>query len=321
VQHEISKGTSGPLAKKTNQAWRDLEKASEKVNKCIDEKVKYDSVKQGPGRPPELNKKIESALRNETEALKTVNTAQAHQKSMKEAVKEISNTYHPVDIKTGELKKTEDVSESLNQCFGKIETIAAEARLTEKSLKRIKKAGKVVISMVATIFFFHMIMQRKVEALDLPPVIKRIVIKKMIPAYYLSTASKKAKSADERHRLKRKSEEILSSIKGIRDSFPGMTHEEWDVIETVANDCSEVFQRSSSCVEGRNGQLALRHHSFHRLSNRKLSALTDVHNFFIRRKDNTTAAERFFDSKPKDVFEFLLENMDLPMRPAKKRAA
>jgi hypothetical protein len=32
-------------------------------------------------------------------------------------------------------------------------------------------------------------------------------------------------------------------------------------------------------VEGRNGQLALRHHSLHRLREQKLAALTTVHNY------------------------------------------
>src|SRR5207244_1698121 len=68
-------------------------------------------------------------------------------------------------------------------------------------------------------------------------------------------------------------------------------------IEEVAQHCAELFQRSSSCVEGRNGQLSLRHHSLRRLSGRKLSVLTTLHNYFLRRADRTTAAERFFDSK------------------------
>ncbi len=53
-------------------------------------------------------------------------------------------------------------------------------------------------------------------------------------------------------------------------------------------------------------KLSLRHHSLHRLSNRKLSALTAVHNYFIRRPDRTTAAERFFGTKPREMFDFLL---------------
>ena len=92
------------------------------------------------------------------------------------------------------------------------------------------------------------------------------------------------------------------------------------LVETVAQECAEVFQRSSSCVEGRNGYLALWHHSLHRLSQRKLEALTTVHNFFIKRTNGATAAERFFDVKPRDLFEWVLERVDLPGRPAQKRS-
>ncbi len=147
------------------------------------------------------------------------------------------------------------------------------------------------------------------------------MFEKLIPAFYLRHASSKAKAADDRHRLQKKSEEILFSLKCMQDPFSGVTPEELTVIETVAEECASLFQRSSSCVEGRNGQLSLRHHSFHRLSDRKLKALTAVHNFFIKRKDGTTAAERFFDIKPRAMFEFLLENMNITGRPAQKRKA
>jgi len=62
VQHEIVKGTSGPLSKKIRQAEKNLEKASEKVNRCIDKKVAYDSKKTTPGRPPQFDKKIKKRL-------------------------------------------------------------------------------------------------------------------------------------------------------------------------------------------------------------------------------------------------------------------
>ena len=91
------------------------------------------------------------------------------------------------------------------------------------------------------------------------------------------------------------------------------------LIETVALECATLFQRSSSCVEGRNGYLALLHHSLHRISDRKLATLTTVHNFFVKRSDGSTPAERFFGSKPRDLFEWILEEVDLPGRPAQKR--
>ncbi len=322
VQHEIVKGTSGPLAKKTKKAEQELEKASEEVNRCIDKKVKYDSKEfHRPGRPPQFNKKIENALLKETEALQTLDTAESHQARMKQAVHKIGDIYHPVDLEYGKLKGTEDIAKSLNQCFAEIEAVATEAKLSERSLKRIKKAKNVVVDMVATIAFFYLTIQRKVEALSLPPALKMIMFDKLIPAFYLRQASNKATNADDRHRLQKKSEEILSSLKCMQNPFSGITRDELAVIETTAKACANLFQRSSSCVEGRNGQLSLRHHSFHRLSDRKLAALTSVHNFFIKRKDQTTAAERFFGIKPRTMFEFLLETVDIPGRPAKKRRA
>jgi len=172
--------------------------------------------------------------------------------------------------------------------------------------------------MIATIAFFHFSIKRKVIDLLLSPADEKIMLEELIPSFYLSQAANKAKTADKRGRLKTKSEEMWP-YKSIKDAFPGTALRDLSPLENTARECVNLFQRSSSCVEGRNGQLSLRHHSFHRLSTRKLSALTAVHNFFIKRMDGTTAAERFFDKKPKEMFEFLLENVNIPGRPAKRR--
>ncbi len=89
------------------------------------------------------------------------------------------------------------------------------------------------------------------------------------------------------------------------------------VWKNKALECAHVFQRSSSCVEGRNGQLSLKFHAFRRMNEQTLKVLTILHNFFIRRADGTTAAERFFEQKPRDLFTWLLDKVELP-RPRKK---
>ena len=90
-------------------------------------------------------------------------------------------------------------------------------------------------------------------------------------------------------------------------------------LEKAALQCVGFFQRSSSCVEGRNGMLRLRHHQLHQISKKHLEVLTVLHNYWIRRPDGTTAAERFFEQKPRDLFDYLLERMEAPPRPAQKR--
>lgn len=320
IQHEVVKGTSGPLAKKAQKARQNLEQASEAVNRCIDKKVAFDVKEQGPGRPPQFNKKIQDALLEEAEALQGLDAAESHQARMKQAVRKIGELYHPVDLESGKLKTPDEVSDSLNRCFAEIETVAAEAELSDQSFKRIRKAKNVVADMVATIAFFHLTIQRKIAALLLSPEIEGVFFEKLIPAFYLRHAAEKAKNTETRHRLYKKSEEILASFKVLNQNpFAGIPPGELTMIESAATECASLFQRSSSCVEGRNGQLSLRHHSLHRLSDRKLAALTSVHNFFLKRKDGTTAAERFFDHKPKEMFQFLLESVNLPGRPAQKR--
>ncbi|WP_459917840.1 DUF6399 domain-containing protein [Desulfocicer niacini] len=46
-----------------------------------------------------------------------------------------------------------------------------------------------------------------------------------------------------------------------------------------------------------------------------MQALTVIHNYYVKRRDETTAAGRFFEAEPNDLFEFLLDKMDYPARP------
>lgn len=82
----------------------------------------------------------------------------------------------------------------------------------------------------------------------------------------------------------------------------------------------ELFVRATSCVESRSGRLALWHHHLHRLSARRLTALTVLHNYWIRRLDGTTAAERFFEQSHANLFEWLLDRMELPAQPTARPA-
>jgi hypothetical protein len=51
-----------------------------------------------------------------------------------------------------------------------------------------------------------------------------------------------------------------------------------------------------------------------------LKASTVVHNYFIKRRDGSTAAGRFFGKEPDSLFKHLLAVTDHPAAPAKKRS-
>jgi hypothetical protein len=284
VQHELVKGTSGALASKTRQAEQAVAEAAEPA------------------------------------AQQVLETATAQQERARQAIQGIGAAYHPYDLETGAARNAKEVSTSLEQHFAEIETVATETGLSESCVKRIAKAKRVVSAMVTTIAFFWLTVRAKVEALSLTPEVERAVYNNLIPGIYLHLVSEKAQDAEQRHALQKKSEELLVPLRARDGPMADLEPEEKLVIERVAQECAQLFQRSSSCVEGRNGQLALRHHSLHRISNRKLAALTTTHNYFVKRSDGTTAAERFFGAKPKNLFEWLLDRVDLPGRPAQKRS-
>jgi DNA segregation ATPase FtsK/SpoIIIE-like protein len=284
VQHELVKGTSGALASKVRQATRTVEKAPTSV------------------------------------AHQALETATQQQARAQQSIREISEAYHPYDLQTGAVRNAETVSQSLEQHFADLEAVAKEATLSENCFDRIKKAKRVIVEMVATLAFFYLTLRAKVEALALAPEVEQAVYDHLVPAIYLHLVAKKTQEVSQRQHLQTKSKQLLAPLLTPEGPFGHLDQKEKAVIEKVAQECAGLFQRSSSCVEGRNGQLALRHHSLHRLSDRKLTALTGVHNYFVKRADGTTAAERFFGAKPRDLFEWLLDRVDIPGRPAQKRS-
>ncbi len=137
---------------------------------------------------------------------------------------------------------------------------------------------------------------------------------------YLEQVLRKAPTAEARSALRSTIASLRARLDGPDSPFVGLAAHDRELIHEVALWCAQLFQRSSSNVEGRNGVLALLHHSLHHLSLRKLRALTVVHNFSIKRQDDTTAAQRFFGQEHRDLFEHLLTVLPPPKRPAARRS-
>jgi hypothetical protein len=319
VQHTICKAMTAPLARQIRTAEKEVEAAKKKVEKEQASQAKYLNRTQKPvGRPPEFEKRIATAQAEEHQKQAQLDSAIERKSQATASIRGISECYHPYDLETGAPRDAESVAKSLATHFDTLETIAAEASLSERSVKNIRKARRVVTKMVATITFFCSTVQAKVQALSLSPEQEEALYQELIPAIYLQLVAGKASTADDRHTLFQRSQQLLEPLL-LNGPFASMDSDEKHMVESVATECAQLFQRSSSCTEGRNGQLALRHHSLHRISPRKLAALTTVHNFFIQRPDGSTPAQRFFEDDHLDLFEYLLDHVDLPARPAKKR--
>jgi hypothetical protein len=319
VQREVFKAAGAPLARETKKAKKALEKADEAVERRVREKAEFAAAPR-PGRPPQFDRWIERARREKEEARRALEAAESNQAHLKEAVRGIAEAYHPVDLETGALRDAEAAAAAMEKRFSEIEDSVSRAKLKESGRKRIQKAKKVVAHMAAAILFFHSTVRAKIEALSPPPEIERAFFDHLLPGLYVEKVAGKKNRAEDRNRLRRKSRELLHPLREEDGPFRLLGPDEKNEIERIGEECAGLFQPSSSCVEGRNGQLALRRHGLHRLGKRKLKALTAVHNYFVKRRDGTTPASRFFGKKARDLFEYLLANVDLPARPAMKRS-
>ena len=313
-QHEVSKATALPLAREVEQTRRASDQASEEVAAQRQAREAHQRCSPRPrGRPPAFDARLHAALTAQTEADARCAQAEQRQQQARGCVRELADAYHPYELETGRAQPPERVAERFAACWRQLGELAEQIDLPERARERIAKAERLTTQLLATVAFFFATIQAKVEALGLAPEIEAAVHQQLIPAIYLERV------AERRHALRRQSHALLEPLRRPDSPLQALPEQLRTDIETVASECADLFQRSSSCVEGRNGQLALHHHGKHRLSTRRLAALTAIHNYFIRRSDGTTAAERFFAHAPAPMFDWLVRNLDPPPRPAQKR--
>lgn len=130
--------------------------------------------------------------------------------------------------------------------------------------------------MGATIAFFFATIDTYLENVNFSKEIVKAMYDYLIPGFYLATVAEKEKDLEQKQQIKQKSQELLSVFYKKQGVFTHCTVETYQLVENCAKECTQIFQRSSSCVEGRNAQLSLRHHNLHRYRSNKLQELTHI---------------------------------------------
>lgn len=314
VMYEISRGTGAPLSAAIRKAEKEHEKSEKTVHGALKSKEDFENlVKRPVGRHPDFDKRISICQKKEQEARGSLDKTRGNRETVSKARKEISTAYHPYDPLTGARRDSAFVGIQLKGCFDQIREETED--LADRCKERIEKAWRVTEKMTATIAFFFCMVESLVNKMALTDDQRELMHNRLIPGFYLHKVAQKETDPEQRGKIRQKSQELLSALKDKTGPLSGFDDCEIDSMVRTAKECAGFFQRSSSCVEGRNAQLSLYHHGMHRLSDRKMKGLTVIHNFHLKRPDGTTAAERFFENKPINMFEWLVEKMPLPARP------
>ena len=320
-QYEVSKATSLHLARQVEQSGASVAAAQARWEAERAAQQAYEDCSPRPcGRPPAFAIRIQAALTELVQLEAEQPQAQARRVEARALVRELGTLYHPYDLERGQAQPVARIAHRLADVWTRLERLAEAAELPTRARERLAKAQRLTTQLLATIAFFFATVQAKVEALDLPPTLEAALVEHWIPALYLERVAARSTRAAPRHRLRALSGELREPLRHGMHPLNSLPLAERERLEQVAGECADLFQRSTSCVEGRNGQLALHHHGRHRLSDRKLAALTAVHNFHIRRADRTTAAERLFGRPHPPLFDLILMRMPLPPQPRRRRS-
>ena len=323
VQYEVSKATSLALNRQDEKAKEEHEVAKLKHQENLAKRQAFEAQWPNSVRELVIEKELLEAapeLEKLFQETKERFESTTHRKQRaRDARCGISNDYHPFELSTGVPLESSEVQNRLEGHFKTLHAIVDEAKLSQGANNRIAKAERVLPSMIATIAFFWTTLKLFVDRLECSEEVAQIWRNELVASYYIARVAGRCQKADESKRLLDLSASILARARSPDRPFgklPGLTRME---MEKQAQNAADVFQRSSSCVEGRNGQLSLRHHGLRELTASKLRALRTIHNYVIRRPDGTTAAERFFENKSRDLFVWLLEELPMPARPRQKR--
>ncbi len=307
-QQELKRATFGPLASQKKSTQNRLEQ-----KKRIFEKV----IQSPPSIVREKRKwqkrEIEE-LENQCDRLEAeFKNKEERQESAREVFRELGEANHPIDLKTGKIQTASDIEKRFDEQFHVIQTCAKKAKLSRICFDRIEKSRRAFTATIDYLKYFFIFLEAFINGLSLSLVEEKFFREVIFPLSYLRLIWKKSSK-----RVKEKYQHVLDELEAKIRAGP-WSEDEKKMLMTSGKELAEMFQRSSSCVEGRNGVLSLNHHRFHRLNPKALRALTVMHNFDVRRWDGTTAAERLFGKKHDKIFDFLVANIRIPGKPQKQQ--
>jgi hypothetical protein len=315
VQHELVKAVSGPMATKQRAAIKAASEAQARLKQAQGHLAPTGDEPQAPDSSPKAPFSLEQAQHEAQATSQELKRISVQREQVTQSIRGIGQAYHFVDLERGVRRNGQLIAADIQSHIDTIRGVAHHEDLSQSCLDRLDKAQRVVPKMKATIDFVSGYVRDQVRGLDLAPSVSYAMHAHLIPACYLErVAQRRTVSAGEP--LRELAERLRTPLFEPGGRLAELSPAEQSQLNQQAQELAEVFQRSSSNVEGRNGYLSLRNHQLRGLDRpRKRECLTAVHNFFLTRDDDTTAAERFFGQKPRSMFAAILDAVDLPPAP------
>ena len=317
MQHELSKAVVAPMAAKQRAAEKVMTTAAAQFNRVQAHPQSAGGLpeRRGPGRPPQVAPGLAQAEQEVAGARQERQRLAQAREQLGQCIRAIGHAYHFVDLERGVRRNGKLMVSDIQHQIDTIRTIAQQEGRSQACFDRIEKAERVVPKMQATIEFVSGYVHQQVQRLELTSPQSFAMHARLIPSYYLERVAA-PRTVTQGEALRALAERLRTPLFAPDGLLGELSVMQQNHLQAEAATLAEVFQRSRSNVEGRNGYLSLRHHQLRGLDHpRKRACLTAVHNFFLTRPDGTTAAERFFGQKPRAMFAAILDAVEIPPAP------
>lgn len=298
AQQDVSRWLGAKLGKRVTTAEKNLEVAQTAENK--------DSKK--------LSLREYLILKTKTfNAEKTLEAAKQSQEDYHENLQGISDEVHPFSLTDNHVNTAEKVVQGLEVKAKNLEEIAENQDIADNKKVMDKLRNQFNPLAVSVSFWWSWVLET-LQSLVIEDIeLKQWLTTTLLPVVYWHHKMQQTKNRKAKEKYHKAWVLASDAFKAhpLSSELPMSEIERW---LTWAENMARQFQRSSSAVEGRNGCLSQMYCNGRGLTEKRLKALTVIHNYGSKREDGTTAAMRLFDAEFPDLFSWLLDEMgELPL--------
>jgi hypothetical protein len=249
-----------------------------------------------------------------------ITTLQAQQQSLEidqqdyqHSLHSLSQAIHPFYLDTGQSQLGLELPDRLQAPLATLERLSHTYAPTQ-SQAALQRWQRQIPALSMTLHAWWQWALESLSAQTDDPDLQDWVLTALLPWVYWHQQTQKTRQPQLKQGYQQAAQQAQARFLAARftQTLPHLEQQHW--MDWAIWMCDK-FQRTSAAVEGRNGYLSALHHANRGFTEQTLKVLTIIHNFDLKRDDDTTAAQRLFGKPFPDLFEFIMQNMGELPRP------
>jgi len=305
AQYDISKWLGRAWHGKLGRACKQLQDAEARLASLAEKEA-----------APEKIAEQQQRIQQTKEKLKSIEEGRA---AYREAQLSVSEAVHAFAVADSTAQTSEQVEKRLEEQAQRFEKTAQEQNVQDQkdAVGKFRRQIEDIASMVDTWWLWT---KESLSEYEIDEAVRDWLLYVLLPVIYWHHQLQKTQNPEMKVRYEAAGKKA-SAAYATHSVTRTMSQQDLDRWRSWGEWASGNFHRASSAVEGRNGCLSQSYHNGRGLTDRRLHALTAIHNYDTRRRDGSTPAQRLYGQQFPDLFEWLLEQMGaLPLpRQARQR--